>query len=172
MAEWLRLNKINAGILIILMSIAAAGGWWVNGWRLSWQIAGKDAEITRLSGELTRQNDAIAVLGREASPRKPKQQKRKRKRSSYASGQQQKPVRCRRFRPVPARKFCVNRGGGYENDCSITGGIAGRVRHGNGSCKFRSACRVSVRWSEIRTISTGSVAIPARCKQRRRWRSI
>ena len=42
MAEWLRLNKINACILI-LMSIAAAGGWWVNGWRLSGQIAGKEA---------------------------------------------------------------------------------------------------------------------------------
>lgn len=67
MAEWLRMNQIHAVVIIIMISIAAAGGWLVNGWRLSGQIAGKDAEITSLSGELTRQNDSIAVLGREAS---------------------------------------------------------------------------------------------------------
>lgn len=55
--------QIYAGVVIIAIMIGFSAGWIVNGWRLD----GKDAEIARLAGELARQNDAVAVLQRDAS---------------------------------------------------------------------------------------------------------
>lgn len=42
-------------------------GWYINGWRLGREIAVKDTEITRLTGEIEKQNLAYKLLADEAT---------------------------------------------------------------------------------------------------------
>lgn len=55
-------------IAMLLVGIFACG-WFINGWRLGKDVAKKDTEITRLNGEIEKQNTAYKLLAEEAIQR-------------------------------------------------------------------------------------------------------
>lgn len=58
---------IAAASLAIAASAGGIAGWAINGWRKDATIAGRDAEIARMAGEIEAQNSAVSAMERESS---------------------------------------------------------------------------------------------------------
>ena len=63
--------RLIAGTLAVALGCVAlfACGWYISGWRLGKEVAEKETEITRLEGELGKQNLAYELLAKEAQQR-------------------------------------------------------------------------------------------------------
>ncbi len=56
---------LYAGVIIILMIIGFAGGWLVNGWRLSGVVEAREVEIVRMQGVIDLHDQAVKQMAKE-----------------------------------------------------------------------------------------------------------